>query len=82
MIARLLLAVMAIAAIGCPALAADDLHFACLYAGQSFQQGQQVCIRVDGRERLALCDKVLNNSSWTFLPGGCQPGPAQSSPAN
>ena len=45
----------------------------CLYQGKYFEQGETVCIRVDGRSRLARCDMVLNNSSWTFLPAknGC-----------
>jgi hypothetical protein len=43
----------------------------CRYAGQSFQQGQTVCIRVGGSARLARCDMALNNSSWTFLKQGC-----------
>ena len=43
----------------------------CLYQGKKFEQGEYVCIKVDGATRLARCDMLLNNSSWTFLKGGC-----------
>ena len=34
-------------------------------------QGEVVCINTPLGQRLARCDKVLNNSSWTFLQDGC-----------
>src|SRR5258705_2408021 len=43
----------------------------CLYQGKEFEQGALVCIHVDGRTRLARCEMLLNNSSWTFLSPGC-----------
>jgi hypothetical protein len=43
----------------------------CLYQGKRFEQGQLVCIKVDGTARLARCDMLLNNSSWKFLSNGC-----------
>ena len=43
----------------------------CLYRGQEFDQGAVVCIRIGSRARLARCDMVLNNSSWTFLTNSC-----------
>jgi hypothetical protein len=54
-----------------PALADGGFDCRCLYRGQYFEQGVTVCIRVDGRNRLARCEMSLNNSSWTFLKDGC-----------
>ncbi len=34
-------------------------------------EGEVVCLNTPLGQRLARCDKVLNNSSWTFLPGAC-----------
>jgi hypothetical protein len=43
----------------------------CLYQGKRFEQGELVCIKVDGAAHLARCDMLLNNSSWKFLSNGC-----------
>ena len=32
-------------------------------------EGEVVCLNTPLGQRLARCDKVLNNSSWTFLQG-------------
>jgi hypothetical protein len=53
----------------------------CLYQGKEFDQGALVCIRVDGTARLARCDMLLNNSSWTFLKTGCPTAAATPLPA-
>lgn len=50
---------------------ADGHKCQCLYQGKKFEQGEYVCIKVDGATRLARCDMLLNNSSWTFVKGGC-----------
>ena len=34
-------------------------------------EGEVVCLNTPLGQRLARCDKVLNNSSWTFLQGTC-----------
>lgn len=34
-------------------------------------EGEVVCLNTPLGQRLARCDKVLNNSSWTFLQGAC-----------
>ncbi len=75
-----------------PALAGENgIDCRCRYKGQYFEQGETVCIRVDGRSRLARCAMALNNSSWTFLSDkdGCPtalmsplpPRPAVAAPA-
>lgn len=59
----------------------------CRYDGRIFSQGDLVCIRVDGRTRLARCGMMLNNASWNFIQDGCPtaaltPPSAPRSPAN
>lgn len=34
-------------------------------------EGQTVCLELPDGPRLARCEKVLNNTSWTFLPERC-----------
>jgi hypothetical protein len=43
----------------------------CRYEGRIFNQGDLVCISLDGRTRLARCEMMLNNASWNFLQDGC-----------
>lgn len=38
----------------------------CRYGGQSYALASCVCIATPEGPRMACCDKVLNNSSWTF----------------
>jgi len=54
-----------------PAGASAEHRCQCLYQGKKFEQGELVCIRVDGASHLARCGMLLNNSSWTFLQTGC-----------
>jgi hypothetical protein len=54
-----------------PAGASAEHKCQCLYQGKRFEQGELVCIKVDGATRLARCDMQLNNSSWIFLSTGC-----------
>ena len=68
---RLLTAFAALALSAGPLLAANGFDCRCIYQGKYFEQGETVCIRAYGTERLARCDMALNNSSWTFLAGDC-----------
>ena len=43
----------------------------CRYAGQSYQQGTCACIVTSTGARRACCDKVLNNTSWSFKGETC-----------
>jgi hypothetical protein len=43
----------------------------CRYRGTFYELGQCVCMRVGGTTRRACCDKVLNNTSWSFGGRSC-----------
>jgi hypothetical protein len=43
----------------------------CRYAGQSFALETCVCLVTPEGARMACCDQVLNNSSWTFTGDTC-----------
>ena len=36
-------------------------------------EGEVVCVQTANGGRIARCEKVLNNTSWKFLPGSCSP---------
>jgi hypothetical protein len=67
---KLALLLVALAVLA-PAEALAEHKCQCLYQGKKFEQGESVCIKVDGATRLARCAMLLNNSSWTFLQTGC-----------
>ena len=59
-----------LALIGLPAAgAAHDCL--CQSDASFYPQGSVVCLHVNGEDRLARCEKVLNNSSWRILGKGC-----------
>lgn len=45
---------------------ANRIPCECRYGGQSYGQGECVCIKTSAGPRRACCGKVLNNSSWSF----------------
>ena len=50
----------------------------CRGPGVVAHHGQTVCLRTPSGLRLARCEMVLNNSSWTFLPDPCPEASRQS----
>ena len=54
-----------------PAAAEGDLPCRCRYAGETYDQGQCVCMKTSNGQRMACCGRVLNNTSWSFLSDGC-----------
>ncbi len=50
----------------------------CRGPGVVAKHGQTVCLRTPAGPRLARCEMVLNNSSWTFLPEPCPEASRQS----
>jgi hypothetical protein len=61
-----------------PASAAPE----CLANGQSFAIGQTACVTVSGKDYLARCGTVLNNTSWTKIQDGCAQGNADAPQGN
>lgn len=62
--------------VGLVLLAAADVRAeppicTCRYAGQSYLLGTCVCIVTPNGARRACCDKVLNNTSWSFKGDTC-----------
>lgn len=51
------------------ALAGPDCT--CRFAGADFSIGTCTCVTIGGKQKLACCDMVLNNTSWKFGEGGC-----------
>ncbi len=50
------------------AIAADCT---CRYDGLDYQLGEMACMRRGDQMRLARCDMVLNNTSWTITDERC-----------
>ena len=69
----------ALAATTFPALANPDCI--CRANGQEVHEGQTVCLKTATGMKLARCEMVLNNTSWTFLEDGC-PTASLSRPAD
>ena len=44
----------------------------CRHAGGTAEQGDVVCLDVDGKRQLARCEMVLNNASWRRLGIDCE----------
>lgn len=67
------------------AVAAAQADCLCVANGVRFTEGQFTCLKLPTGARLARCEKVLNNTSWTILESGClqvsQLNAADSAPA-
>lgn len=48
--------------------------YVCQANGEFFNEGETACLDIPGAPRLARCETVLNNSSWTPMDGSCRPG--------
>lgn len=60
---------VAVAAMAHPASSSPDCT--CRANGEEVQEGQTICLRTASGMKLARCDMVLNNTSWTFLEQSC-----------
>ena len=43
----------------------------CKYKNLDIPEGQIACLKTPNGEQMARCVRVLNNTSWKFLGGGC-----------
>lgn len=50
----------------------------CRAGGRNYEVGQTACIATAQGFRLAVCDMVLNNTSWRVSPDGCVAAEADS----
>ncbi len=54
------------------ALAGDDINCSCVANGQRIELGKLFCIKTaSGKEFLARCERVLNNTSWKRVQDSC-----------
>ena len=54
------------------ATAGDNINCSCVANGQRVELGELFCIRTaSGKQFLARCERVLNNTSWKRLQEGC-----------
>ena len=50
------------------------LDAVCRALGKNFELGRAVCLSTSQGPRLAICEMVLNNTSWRFLDVPCVAG--------
>lgn len=46
----------------------------CRFNGGEVNEGETVCIKTASGQKLARCERVLNNTSWKMLQDGCPVG--------
>lgn len=51
--------------------ARGQIKCTCRYAGMSYDQNTCVCMATSSGVRMACCEKVLNNTSWSFKEDDC-----------
>ncbi|MFZ1814178.1 MAG: hypothetical protein WBO55_01990 [Rhizobiaceae bacterium] len=64
-------AVLAISIAPVGALAGPNGDCTCRHTGGDTVEGQTACIKTAKGMMLARCERVLNNTSWTFLNQPC-----------
>jgi hypothetical protein len=73
-VARLSAAVLGAGLLVSPAAAQDqgEIKLSCINAGNRYAVGEFACIAACHQQRrLARCDMVLNNTSWTYVSDTC-----------
>jgi hypothetical protein len=71
---RLSAILLGVGLLASPAAAQDkqETALSCLNAGNSYAVGEFACIAACHQaRRLARCDMVLNNTSWTYVSDAC-----------
>ena len=70
MLKRTILLFAACALTPATAMSADAIC-SCKANGQTYELGEIACFTLPSGQKRARCDRVLNNTSWTFLDGDC-----------
>lgn len=70
---RLIAAAILVGAVmlAAPGTARAEPNCTCRYAGKLFELATCACMLTPSGPRLACCDQVLNNTSWTFTGRSC-----------
>lgn len=50
---------------------ANAIECTCRAKGVVAMLGESACISTPSGPQRAVCEKVLNNTTWRFIPGGC-----------
>jgi len=61
--------IVAMAIMAHPALSAGNCT--CRGNGEDVPEGQTICLKTASGAKLARCERVLNNTSWTILDKDC-----------
>jgi hypothetical protein len=80
MIRLVAIAVLGLLFAAVPAVAQDATRHAdaqgvectCRAAGRVFRMGETVCLRTPSGDRIAVCEMVLNVTSWTPTSRACE----------
>ncbi|HWL70919.1 MAG TPA: hypothetical protein VNS22_21440 [Geminicoccus sp.] len=78
------LAWLAVLLAGLPSTSSDghaDRACPCRHAGGMAEQGDIVCLDVNGKRQLARCEMVLNNASWRPLGIDCDVTSGRTAPS-
>ena len=70
MLKRTALMIAACVLVPAPGMGADAVC-SCKANGQTYELGEIACFTLPNGQKRARCDRVLNNTSWTFLDGEC-----------
>lgn len=62
---------MILISLSVPAFAGPNGNCTCRHAGGDVIEGQTACIKTPKGMMLAVCDRVLNNTSWKMLGQPC-----------
>jgi hypothetical protein len=79
MVRSVLIALLVLGAAAPPALAQtapsrDEVPLpecTCRAAGRSFKMGETICLRTPAGDRIAICEMVINVTSWTPTAKAC-----------
>jgi hypothetical protein len=66
---KVLLTIILLSLSALPVLAGEDCT--CSHKGNKVLEGQQACLKTPKGMQMALCSRVLNNTSWKFLGTPC-----------